>query len=217
MALAIKTTATLKITDPIVGIAINQTKITTDNAGDVTFTGTATGGSTVTLVDTATNFVSEGIKVGTIVTRTLGGTSTVVTISTTTNLNDTLNFAALSGGTAFVLGNEYSLSTSWDYNFVAETYELGIAETTWTKVSKGDIGRIRDIYLILTTTAQAENIDILITSTADPNAPSVLPRTFSMRDMFISTTYLDAAQNIWIKNLGQSQATVLSIMSGENV
>lgn len=59
--------------------------------------GTATGGSTTTLIDTATNFVTAGVVVGYQVFRTADGKNARVTsITTTTNPNDTLNFTAVS-------------------------------------------------------------------------------------------------------------------------
>jgi len=217
MALTFRNQIDLKITDPIVGIAINQQRISTDLEATRTFTGTATGGSTITLVDTTVDFVAEGIKVGTAVTRVLGGISVVTSIATTTNLNDTLNFSALSGAAAFVSGNLYSLSTELNMNFAAGTYELPALGTNWVKVGKGDIGKIRSIFLVLTSDYQYENIDVLITSTVDPNTPAPETKTFVMRDMFIATTELTVAQNIWIRNPGASTAVLLAIVSGENV
>ena len=59
--------------------------------------GTATGGSTTTLIDTATNFVTAGVVIGHQVIRTADGKNARVTsITTTTNPNDTLNFTAVS-------------------------------------------------------------------------------------------------------------------------
>ena len=216
MSITLKITSSVKLTDPIVGVAINQQKISTDTEGTSVITGTATGGSTITLVDTAVNFVSAGLVVGSAVTRTLGGGSVVTSISTTTNLNDTLNFLALSGGNSFVAGNTYSISTTLNLNFTTETYELPAAATTWTKLNKGDIGRIRDIFIILTSVVQAENIDILITNVANPNSP-ILPKTFSMRDEFIATTNFDSDQDIWIRNPGADVAVLLAIIGGENI
>jgi hypothetical protein len=217
MALTFRNQINLKVTDPIVGVAINQQKISSDSETTRTFTGIATGGSTTTLIDTTVNFVAEGIKIGTAVTRALGGTSVVTSISTTTNLNDTLNFLALSGAFSFVSGNLYSLSTELNMNFTAETYELPALGTNWVKIGKGDIGKIRSIFLVLTSDYQYENIDVLITSTVDPNTPSPATKTFVMRDIFIATTELDVAQNIWIRNSGASVAVLLAIISGENV
>jgi hypothetical protein len=217
MAITFRNQINLRVTDPIVGVAINQQKISSDSETTRTLAGVATGGSTTTLVDTATNFVAEGIKIGTAVTRTLGGTSIVTSISTTTNLNDTLNFLALSGGYAFANTNAYSLSTTLNMNFTAETYELQALGTNWVKIGKGDIGKIRSIFLVLTSDYQYEDIDVLITTTVDPNSPSPETRTFIMRDMFIATTELDTAQNIWVRNPGASVAVLLAIISGENV
>jgi hypothetical protein len=60
------------------------------------YSGTATGGSTTTLIDTATNFASRGVLIGATVTNTtLAQSGTVTSITTTTNANDTLNFAAM--------------------------------------------------------------------------------------------------------------------------
>jgi uncharacterized phage protein gp47/JayE len=71
-------------------------------------TGTATGGSTIKLIDTTSNFTTLGVIAGSIVYNlTDGGQSVVATISTTTNTNDSLNFSALSGGNTFTSADSY--------------------------------------------------------------------------------------------------------------
>lgn len=58
--------------------------------------GTSTGGSTTSLIDTTKNFVTEGVVVGDQVWNTTNTEKGFVTsITTTTNPNDTLNFAAV--------------------------------------------------------------------------------------------------------------------------
>ncbi len=61
----------------------------------------ATGGSQTTLIDTAVNFVTAGIVVGdSVFNRTLDENAEITSITTTTNANDTLNFAAMTGTNA---------------------------------------------------------------------------------------------------------------------
>ncbi len=56
-------------------------------------TGTATGGSTVTLIDTATNFETQGVKIGMRIYNATQKWAAVVTkISSTTNIGDTVHF-----------------------------------------------------------------------------------------------------------------------------
>jgi hypothetical protein len=85
--------------------------VTFETQADATIpsiTGSATGGGTTTLVDTASNFVTLGIIVGSrVINLTDGGESVVTSISGTSN--DTLNFAALSGGHDFASLDSYEV------------------------------------------------------------------------------------------------------------
>lgn len=73
-------------------------------------TGSATGGSSTTCIDTGTDFVAKGIKIGSIITNTTsGGTGRITAISTTTNDNDTITFSVISGTPTFSAGNGYSV------------------------------------------------------------------------------------------------------------
>ncbi len=71
--------------------------------------GTATGGSTTTLIDTTKNFTTAGVTTGMSVAIREGAataaTATITSITTTTNPNDTLNFAAI--GNAVVAADAY--------------------------------------------------------------------------------------------------------------
>lgn len=73
-------------------------------------TGTATGGGTTSLIDTTRNFVTDGIIVGSRVINITDSGETqaagVLSITTTTNPNDTLNFSALTGGASFAGGGD---------------------------------------------------------------------------------------------------------------
>jgi len=87
------------------------------NLGLFHITGTATGGSTIALIDIATDFKSKGIVIGsTVVNITDNGQTQaagVTSITTTTNPNDTLNFAALSNSADFAGGgNSYEVIVS---------------------------------------------------------------------------------------------------------
>jgi hypothetical protein len=79
--------------------------------------GTATGGSNVALIDTATNFVTAGVKAGHRVI-TSGSIASnfdkhgrVTSISTTTNTNDTVNYEAWNaiGAPTFAAGTKYAI------------------------------------------------------------------------------------------------------------
>jgi hypothetical protein len=77
------------------GVAAEKTSgIATHNfLPDIT-SGTATGGSATKLIDTTKNFVAVGVIVGHVVYRVADGkTGTITSITTTTNPNDTLNYA----------------------------------------------------------------------------------------------------------------------------
>lgn len=88
--------------------------------------GTATSGSTTTLVDTTTNFVTRGVVVGHKIWNFDDEEEyTVTSITTTTNTNDTLNFSA---GTAWSNGKVYcvfadkgSYNGGTFFNFFATT------------------------------------------------------------------------------------------------
>ena len=99
-------------------------------------------------------------------------------------------------------------------NFSMGTYNLPLT-SDWVKVDKGDIGIIRDIYIVLTSTPQDENIGIIITDT-DPNTGPAAP-TFKMRQTFVATTDIAATYDVYVKNLGTSAATLTTILGGENV
>jgi hypothetical protein len=77
------------------------------------FSGTATGGSTISLIDTTKNFVTEGVILGSKVIDVTDGGETgiggVTSITTTTNPNDTLHFSALSAGASFGPGDTYKV------------------------------------------------------------------------------------------------------------
>lgn len=72
--------------------------------------GVATGGGATSLIDTTRNFGEEGIIIGSAVIDITDGGRTqvagVTSISTTTNPNDTLNFAALTGAASFAGGGD---------------------------------------------------------------------------------------------------------------
>jgi len=74
------------------------------------FSGTATGGGTTSLIDITKNFVTEGVIVGSKVKNITDSGETqpagVLSITTTTNPNDTLNFSALTGGATFAGGGD---------------------------------------------------------------------------------------------------------------
>ena len=95
------------------------------------------------------------------------------------------------------------------------TYELPLG-SSWVKIEKGDLGKIRDLYLVLTSTPQDENIGVLITTSADPNVGPEDP-IFLMRGTFTATTDMTADQNVWIKNFGTAPAALTVVLGGENV
>ncbi len=80
--------------------------------------GTATGGSTTTLIDTAKDFLALGVLAGDFIVTTGspggGQRIPVSTISTTTNPNDTLGFGAV---TAVGAGTGYTVNKNGDYFF----------------------------------------------------------------------------------------------------
>jgi hypothetical protein len=90
------------------------------------------------------------------------------------------------------------------------------ATSTWVKVNKGDIGVLRDIYLVLTSTPEDAGIGVLITTSATPNTAPDDP-TFLMRQTFVATTKILATYNVWIKNFGTAVASVTAVLGGENV
>jgi hypothetical protein len=109
-------------------------------------------------------------------------------------------------------------SLSQSLNFTIETYELPVAGAppiSWTKIMKGDIGVIREVFIILTSTLQDEGVEVLITS--DPAPAAATAATFKMRECFVATTEMDTAQAIWVRNLGSAVADLLSILGGVNV
>jgi len=95
-------------------------------------TGTATGGSTTTLIDTTKNFTDEGIVVGAIVMNITDGGQTqlagVTSITTTTQPHDTLNFAALTAGADFAGGGDsYKVIVPYIPMSIAPHPEVGVA------------------------------------------------------------------------------------------
>lgn len=72
--------------------------------------GIATGGGTTSLIDITKNWVDEGIVLGSRVVNVTDSGETqasgVTSITTTTNLNDTLNFGTLTGGASFAGGGD---------------------------------------------------------------------------------------------------------------
>src|SRR4030042_1825097 len=75
--------------------------------------GTATGGGTTSLIDTTKNFSTDGIIIGSkVINVTDGGetqSSGVLSITTTTNPYDTLNFSALTAGSFAGGGDSYKV------------------------------------------------------------------------------------------------------------
>ncbi len=82
-------------------------------------TGTATGGSSSTLIDTTKNFTTLGVMTGILIyVHDLDGANSfgnfvalITSISTTTNPNDTLHYSASSTAPTFVAGHHYDIST----------------------------------------------------------------------------------------------------------
>ena len=110
-------------------------------------------------------------------------------------------------------------SVSLALNFTMEAYTLASGQsldTQWTLINKGDMAGIREVSIFVTSALQAENIDILITTVANPNATAGTPKSFSIREMLVGATALDSAQNIWVRNPGASAATLLVILGGVN-
>ncbi len=110
-------------------------------------TGTATGGSTTTVIDTTTNFTIAGVSVGdTVVVRegtATAETATITSISQTTNPDDTLNFDAITTAVAAadayrVLSDSFVIGqATWDDNqagssktAMTTTYAEIVAATT---------------------------------------------------------------------------------------
>jgi len=80
--------------------------------------GVATGGSATTLIDTTKNFTALGIGLGTQITNiTDGGILTVVSVSTTTTTNDTINF---SSGSTFGSGDVYEANVPEPQDYTAQ-------------------------------------------------------------------------------------------------
>lgn len=102
-----------------------------------TVTGTATGGSTTTIIDTTKNFAASGVSVGDkVVNTTKGWVATVKRIYKTTNLNDTLEITTQS--TAAASGDAYK------FLFAGAIVKAGTSGTvykvTWLMTSNN--GRI---------------------------------------------------------------------------
>ena len=80
-------------------------------------TGTATGGSSTRLIDSSTNFVREGVVLGSKVVNVTDGGETpppgVTAILTTSNENDTLDFSTLTNSASFGSGDEYKVIVPW--------------------------------------------------------------------------------------------------------
>lgn len=102
-------------------------------------------------------------------------------------------------------------------NFVIQSYELPAAGTDWVLLKKGDIGVIREVFIILISTPETAGVDVLITAVADPNLPTPAAKTFTMRECFTATTLFTAAQAIWVRNTGAADAELLAILGGVNV
>jgi hypothetical protein len=95
------------------------------NEGFKTFsanlTGTATGGSTTSLIDTSKNFSALGVRTGTyLYVHDLSDPGSgeakralVASVSTTTNPNDTVNYSAGTGTPTFAAGHSYSIGCSY--------------------------------------------------------------------------------------------------------
>tara|TARA_Y100000310_G_scaffold126633_1_gene125559 strand:+ start:4501 stop:9342 length:4842 start_codon:yes stop_codon:yes gene_type:complete len=84
-------------------------------------TGTATSGSTTSMVDTTKNFGTLGVTAGMFITNTFAGKNNafarITSVSTTTNTNDTINFtAALSGSHDFDASDTYRVTLQTQYS-----------------------------------------------------------------------------------------------------
>ena len=114
----------------------NVTAGSNDTANNPNFTrdrveGTATGGSTTTLIDTTTNFVDEGVLVGDTVQNTSNKEASIITsITTTTNTNDTLNFTAMPSSNdsadGYSISGDYSLQSGSDLIDAGQGMGLGV-------------------------------------------------------------------------------------------
>ncbi len=115
-------------------------------------TGTATGGNTVKLIDTTKNFYAdEGIIVGSRVINVTDGGETqpagVLSISTTTNPYDTLNFSTLTNGASFGAGDSYKVIVPYkDVSVIAQVAGTsGNVEANSITVLKTTISNISSI------------------------------------------------------------------------
>ncbi len=101
-------------------------------------TGTHDGaGNSASLIDTTTNFVDVGVRVGDIVDNdTDGSTMTVTTISTTTNTNDTLA-GTLSGGTEddWDSSDAYTITDGASKILIASNFQLALTGAGVHKVT----------------------------------------------------------------------------------
>lgn len=85
----------------------------TDLSGEVITTGTATGGTVTTLIDTTKNFFTLGVNAGVRVLRTAGGEGRADTTGQTTNPGDTVTMnPGLTGGFVFNAGDAYTIRRS---------------------------------------------------------------------------------------------------------
>lgn len=87
--------------------AVTATTLTLDGLPNAT-TGTATGGSTTTLVNTGANFVAEGVRVGDVLVNTTDNSTGTVTAVATTTL--TIG-GAMSGGASNANGENYKVQS----------------------------------------------------------------------------------------------------------
>jgi len=100
-------------------------------------------------------------------------------------------------------------------NFTTSTYEL-VAASDWVQLSKADMGSIRDVYIVLNSCPQTEAIGVIITC-ADTNAGCLDPQ-FCMRETFVATTCIPAADDIYVKNFNACCAATLTVvLGGDNV
>ena len=90
----------------------------------------ASNDKATSVVDTGTNFTTEGVQVGATIRNLTDGSRGVVTsISTTTGTNDTLNFSGgLSGGT----GNDFDNGDSYAV-YADQFQDLGAEQAAWSR------------------------------------------------------------------------------------
>lgn len=202
--------------DPIVAETLETFSSSANDTGTLVSSGTATGGSRLTLIDTTATFVTDGVAVGDIALNDTQQDSGVVTAVTETELT----FITMDGLTINVLGDGYRIVTSGstgpavvklefllDGNLANETSEYVILNGVTPVDTVGTYRR----HSRARTFGAAPNVGILTTrqKTTTANIMMVLPIGASVTLIAAYTIPADkrALFTSWFASLAKKQAS----------